>query len=183
LPDLVPSIILTHAREGAQGATMQDHADFFSAVTALGAIQELDVDAMRLLYRIECSGEDFYNLIAERIGNAEATELLRRNAREERGHAERVRKALAIKLGRDVYEPTAEDVARYPIPLPDTIPVELLPVIVQGEIDGDRGYQQWADRESDPEIQRLLRLNGREETVHGERVKQVMSILGAAKPS
>lgn len=162
---------------------MQNHADFFSAVTALGSIQELDVESARLLYRIECSGEDFYNLIADRIGNAEAADLLRRNAREERGHAERVRKVLAIKLGRATYEPTAEDTAKYEIPLPDQIPVELLPVIVQGEIDGDRGYQQWADRESDPEVQRLLRLNGREETVHGERVSAVMQILGAgAKP-
>ena len=161
---------------------MQNHADFFSAVTALGSIQELDVESARLLYRIECSGEDFYNLIADRIGNAEAADLLRKNAREERGHAERVGKVLAIKLGQAKYEPTVEDTAKYAIPLPDEIPVELLPVIVQGELDGDKGYQQWADRESDPEIQRLLRLNGREETVHGERVSAVMQILGAGQP-
>jgi rubrerythrin len=159
---------------------MQEHADFFSAVTALGAITQLDVDAARLLYRIECSGEDFYNLIADRIGNPEAAALLRKNAREERGHAERVRKVIARKLGTDHYEPTAEDTAKYAIPLPEQIPAELLPVIVQGEIDGDKGYQQWADRESDPEIQRLLRLNGREETVHGERVSEVMKILASA---
>ncbi len=162
---------------------MQSHPDFFSAVTALGSIQELDVDSARLLYRIECSGEDFYDLIADRIGNAEAADLLRRNAREERGHAERVRKVLAIKLGQEKYQPTAEDTAKYAIPLPDQIPVELLPAIVQGEIDGDEGYQRWADRETDPEIQRLLRLNGREETVHGERVSAVMRILGAGQPA
>lgn len=160
---------------------MQDHADFFSAVTALGSIQELDVESARLLYRIECSGEDFYNMIADRIGNAEAADLLRKNGREERGHAERMRKVIAIKLGVEKYEPTAEDTAKYAIPLPDQIPVELLPVIVQGEIDGDKGYQQWADRETDPEIQRLLRLNGREETVHGERVSAVMQILTVGK--
>ena len=158
---------------------MQDHADFFSAVTALGSIQELDVESARLLYRIECSGEDFYNMIADRIGNAEAADLLRKNGREERGHAERMRKVIAIKLGVEKYEPTAEDTAKYAIPLPDQIPGELLPVIVQGEIDGDKGYQQWADRETDPEIQRLLRINGREETVHGERVSAVMQILTA----
>lgn len=160
---------------------MQNHADFFSAVTALGAIEQLDVDTARLLYRIECSGEDFYNLIADRIGNTEAADLLRKNAREERGHAERVRKVIALKLGQEKYEPNADDTAPYAIPLPDQIPVELLPVIVQGEIDGDKGYQQWADRETDPEIQRLLRLNGREETVHGERVSAVMQILSGAK--
>lgn len=159
---------------------MRDHPDFFSAVTALGSIERLDVESMRLLYRVECSGEDFYNGIADRIGNPEAADLLRKNAREERGHAERMRRAIAVKLG-GVFEPPAEDLERYAVPLPDAIPAELLPVIVQGEIDGDAGYQRWADREDDPEVQRLLRLNGREETVHGERVRQVIAILDAAR--
>jgi rubrerythrin len=156
---------------------MPNHADFFSAVTALGAVETLDVETLRLLYRVECSGEDFYNLIADRIGDPRAADLLRRNAREERGHAERVRRAIGIKLGQP-YEPSPEDQARYPIALPETIPAALLPLIVQGELDGDTGYQRWADRESDPEIQRLLRLNGREETVHGKRVREVISLLG-----
>ena len=34
---------------------------------------------MELMYKLECSGEDFYNLLADRIGNDEAGELLRRN--------------------------------------------------------------------------------------------------------
>ena len=50
----------------------------------------------------------------------------------------------------------------------------------EAEMDGDAGYQHWADKESDPEIARLLRLNGREETKHGERVAQALSILEAA---
>ena len=155
---------------------MEQHDDFFSAVSALGAIEQLDVEALRLLYRIECAGEEFYNQLADRIGDARAADLFRRNGREERGHAERVRRVLAIKLGH-AYEPTAEDTAPYNIPLPDTISPELLPLIVQGELDGDAGYQRWADREPDAEAQRLLRLNGREETTHGERVREVMAIL------
>ena len=159
---------------------MSQPADFFAAVAALGAVEKLDVEALRLLYRIECSGEDFYNLLADRIGNADAANLLRRNGREERGHAERVRRVLGIKLGRE-YEVTGEDQMRYAIPLPETISPELLPIIVKGELDGDAGYQRWADLESDPEAQRLLRLNGREETTHGERVREVIALL--SKPS
>jgi hypothetical protein len=67
------------------------------------------------------------------------------------------------------------------VPLPDVIDAALFPVIVQAEIDGDAGYQRWADREPDPEVARLLRLNGKEETGHGERVKQVMAILTGGK--
>lgn len=160
-------------------STMKNPTDFYSAVAAMGALAELDVEAMRLLFRVERSGEDFYNGIADRIGDERAAALLRRNGREERGHAERIRKAIGLKLGRD-FEPSSEDLALLPVPLPDTISPELLPVIVQGEIDGDLGYQRWADRETDPEVQRLLRLNGREETVHGERVREVIALLTAA---
>lgn len=160
---------------------MDKHADFFAAVAALGAIEQLDIDALRLLYRVECSGEDFYNQLADRIGDARAAELLRRNGREERGHAERVRRVIGIKLGH-TYEPTAEDCAPYVVPLPDIISPELLPLIVQGELDGDAGYQRWADREGDAEAQRLLRLNGREETTHGERVREVIALI-AGPPS
>jgi rubrerythrin len=159
---------------------MEQHADFFAAVSALATIEQLDVDALRLLYRIECAGEDFYNLLADRIGDVRAAHLLRRNGREERGHAERIRRVLGIKLGHD-YEPTDADRAPFAIPLPETISPELLPLIVQGELDGDAGYQRWAAREPDAEAQRLLRLNGREETTHGERVREVLAIVTVSR--
>ena len=160
---------------------MAESDDFFSAVAALGGLERLDVDGMRLLFRIERAGERFYDMLADRIGDAKAAELLRRNGREERGHAERVRRAIGIKLG-TTYEPTPTDQAPYAIALPDTVGADVLAVIVQAERDGDAGYERWAMQESDAEIQRLLRLNGREETVHGERVSQVMAIL-AARPA
>jgi rubrerythrin len=158
---------------------MPQDDDFFSAVARLGAVDRLDVDSMRLLYRIERAGEHFYDRLADRIGEPTAAELLRRNGREERGHAERVRRAIGVKLG-TAYEPTAADCAPYAIAVPDDLTPELLAVIVQAERDGDAGYQRWADREDDPEVQRLLRLNGREETVHGERVTETIAILKAS---
>ena len=130
---------------------------------------------MRLLFKVERSGEVFYDLLADRIGHPEAADLLRRNGREERGHAERVRRALAIKLGG--FEPSEDDLAHFPIRPPDEIPPQLFAVIVRAELDGDVGYQRWADRETDPEVQRLLRQNGREETVHGQRVQRVIEML------
>ena len=158
---------------------MADEVNFFNAGASLAGIDSLDVDALRLLFRLECSGEDFYNGVADRIGNDQAADLLRLNGREEIGHANRLRRAIAIKCG-GTYEPDATDLERFPVPLPDEIPVEILPAIVQGEIDGDAGYQRWADNEPDPEVARLLRLNGREETVHAERVGQVIALLQEA---
>jgi hypothetical protein len=37
---------------------MKAPRDFFAAVTALTGLEQLDVDGMRLLYRVECSGEE-----------------------------------------------------------------------------------------------------------------------------
>lgn len=159
---------------------MGEQLDFYSANGALAGKEVLDVEALRLMFRLELAGEDFYNGLADRIGNDEAAELLRRNGREERTHAGRIAKALAIRLGVEVYEPEDDDLVRLPVPLPDTISPRFLPLIVQGELDGDAGYQRWADNEADPAVARLLRQNGREETQHGKRVQQVIELLEAA---
>lgn len=161
---------------------MTDDRDFFTAAAELAAIDRLDVPAMRLLFRLERSGEDFYNALADRIGDEQAAELLRRNGREELGHARRLQRAIAAKLGEE-YEPSGQDLERFPIPLPDSISIDLLPIVVQAELDGDTGYQRWADAEPDAEVARLLRSNGREETIHGRRVEEAIAILRSAASS
>jgi hypothetical protein len=160
---------------------MTDH-DFFSANAALAAAEVLDVDAMCLLYRVECSGEDFYNALADRVGDEGAADLLRRNGREEMGHARRIQRALSIKLG-GPFEPSGEMLERFSIPLPDHIGPDIFPVIIQAEVDGDAGYQRWADLEPDPEVARLLRLNGREETIHSQRATEAQQLLSSVADS
>jgi rubrerythrin len=156
-----------------------DQTDSGSAFAAIGSLDRLDVEALKVLYRVENSGEDFYNALADRVDNPQAAELLRRNGREEAGHARRVLRAIVAKVGTD-FEPTPEMQQRFPVSVPDSVSPRLLARLVQGEIDGDAGYQRWADNEPDPEVARLLRLNGREETLHGERAKQVLSLLDAS---
>jgi rubrerythrin len=161
---------------------MTDELDFASASQSLAGLDQLDVPAMELMYKLECSGEDFYNLLADRIGNEEAATLFRRNAKEELGHARRMARAIAIKQGSD-FEPTADLQERYSVALPEVVDPAMLPFIVAGEQAGDAGYQVWADNEPDPQVARLLRLNGREETLHGERVAQAIAILEASSPA
>ena len=150
--------------------------DFLSASLHLAGVDRLDVADMELLVRLENSGEAFYDLLAERIGDEEAAVLLRRNGKEEAGHARRVLRALVLKVG-DGYEAPAELSEPLPVDLPDPLDPAMLELIVAGEIDGDAGYQGWADQEDDPEVARLLRLNGREETKHADRLREVMAIL------
>ena len=73
---------------------MEEYEDFFAAAVAVGSLETLDVDALRLMYRVEMAGETFYECIAANVDNDDAAQLLRRNGREERGHAERIRRAI-----------------------------------------------------------------------------------------
>ena len=154
---------------------MPEH-DFLSASAAVAAAEALDVPTLELVYRLEVSGEVLYQGLADRVDDPEAKELLRRNGVEERGHARRIAKVLSLRTGTE-WTPSAEHEEILAIPLPDTVDAAFFLAVVQGEISGDAGYQRWADREDDPEVARLLRLNGREETIHAERAQQVHEIL------
>jgi rubrerythrin len=154
---------------------MSEH-DFLSASAAVAAAEALDVPTLELVYRLEVSGEALYSGLADRVADPEAKELLRRNGVEERGHARRIAKVLSLRTGTE-WTPTPAHDEVLAIPLPDTVDAAFFLAVVQGEIAGDAGYQRWADRETDPEVERLLRLNGREETIHAERAQQVHEIL------
>jgi rubrerythrin len=164
------------AKENAMVAG--DSEDFSAVAASLASLEKLEVAELRLMFRLETAGETFYQRLADRLGNSAAADLLRRNAREERGHAERLRRAIELKLGRP-WTPEVTDLAPFAIALPDRVTGELLAGIVQGELQGDAGYQRWADAEPNPEIQKLLRQNGREETVHAMRVKEALALLGS----
>jgi len=152
--------------------------DFYSASASLAGKAVLDIEAMETMYQLEMSGEVFYQRLADLVGNEEAATLLRNNGVEERAHARRMAKALSIKLGRE-WEPSPERQVILDLPLPDTITPELFLAVVDGEINGDAGYQAWADNEPDEEVAKLLRLNGREESIHADRARRVHAILSA----
>jgi hypothetical protein len=156
-----------------------DQPDFFTASLALADADQLDVEAMKLLFRVEVSGEVFYNQLADRVGNEEAATLLRRNGREEMGHARRLRRAISLKQG-EPFEPDDQMLDPFAIALPRHVGPEIFPLIVQAEIDGDVGYLRWADAEADPAVAKLLRLNAREEARHGRRAAQAAALLEAA---
>jgi hypothetical protein len=85
---------------------------------------------------------------------------------------------ISIKNGAE-WVPSAEVDTLLEVPLPDTIDARMFAGIVKGELNGDAGYQKWADAEDNEEVERLLRLNGREETIHAGRAQQVFDLLNA----
>jgi hypothetical protein len=100
---------------------MSTEVNFYTASAALAGKEYLDVASMKVVYQLEVSGEVFYNLLADRVNNAEAAELLRKNAVEERGHARRLARAISLKLGSE-WEATAAEEEVLSIPLPDVVP-------------------------------------------------------------
>ncbi|MFM8528976.1 MAG: ferritin-like domain-containing protein [Ilumatobacteraceae bacterium] len=152
--------------------------NFYEANASLFGKEALDVADLELMYQLEMSGEQFYYRLADRVGDEQAADLLRKNGVEERAHARRLAKALSVKLGR-AWEPTAEQQKIMDIPLPETLSPKLFAGIVQGELGGDAGYQRGADTAAAPEVQRLRRLNGREETIHAQRAQQVLDLIEA----
>ena len=154
--------------------------NFFEATMAIGQAETLDIETAELLIRVENSGDVLYNALAERLNNEEAAELLRKNGREEVGHARRMMKVISLKTGTE-YVPSAEVLEKFEVDLPDSLDASSLPMIVEGELQGDIGYQKWASHETDPEVIELLLRNGREETKHAERIKQAIEILAAAE--
>jgi rubrerythrin len=140
------------------------------------ALDQLTVDAMRSLYRLELGGESFYAALAEHFGDPEVAQLFRRNGREEAGHARRLGRAIGHKLGVD-FEPTPEMLQTRPARLPDDCGIEFLHTLVEGERDGEGHYARWAANEPDAEVAKLFRLSGREESIHGDRVSRAITIL------
>jgi hypothetical protein len=156
---------------------MTDQQDFFSAAASLGTVETLDVATMELLIKVENSGEDFYNLLADRIGNEEGGRLLRRNGREEVGHARRISRAIAIKLGTN-YEPSPELLERFDVPLPE--------VVGPSSSAHREGRPTAAATSGGPTTSPIPRSPGCcastvEETKHGERAQAALAILEAAQ--
>lgn len=155
-------------------------ADAFPALDVLKTRPTLSIDDLKVLAMIETYGEVFYQVLSRAVPDQASKDLLLRNGAEERGHAHRLLKAIALKGGSFELPPNEENPFN-PFAL-DALPAnsELLAMLQQAEIDGDLQYQKWADAESNAEVAQLLRLNGREETRHYERVAEVKRLNGIA---
>ena len=119
-----------------------------------------------------------FDALADAVDREEAKVLLRRNGQEERGHAHRLLKAIDLLGGEFTLPADADNPYVQPMDLAGIINADLLNIIQQSEQDGDLQYQAWADAESNQHVAKILRQNGAEETRHGERVAQVVALLG-----
>jgi rubrerythrin len=155
-------------------------SDLLGAFNVLKTHATLSVEDLEVLALLEAAGEEFYVRIARGVRDAEARALLLQNGREERGHAYRLVKAIALESGKTFELPEHAHnpfVAAMPSEMPAT--AEFLKMLESGEQDSDRQYQAWANGASKPEVAKSLRQNGREESRHGERDAQAMRLIAA----
>ncbi len=155
--------------------------DFGSAFGRLLSLEKLGVEDMKLMILLETAGEPLYFGLAEGLSSEaseEARSLLRQNGREETAHAHRLKKAIEILTGGPYAIPTLDENPYGKPPAMGPVTPELLRGLIQAEFGGDKLYQTYAANEPDPEVAALLLQNGREETRHGQRVEQVIALLG-----
>ncbi|MGQ0698107.1 MAG: ferritin family protein [Panacagrimonas sp.] len=152
----------------------------FDAVNLLYQRSRPSLDDLRVMSMIEAAGESFYHDLAAKVSNEEAKQLLLRNAREERLHAERLAKAFGLLGGGELPLPVDADnpyAASLQAPERESVNSDFFAFLTTAENDGHDGYERWAQSEPDPEIAALYRLNAREEKLHGKRDERVRELL------
>lgn len=151
-------------------------AEAGAAFKLLGTRAKLAVDDLKVLALLELAGEASYFAMAAATDNEDAKALLMRNGQEERGHAHRLLKAIKL-LGGDFALPEDRENPFYPKNSIAQLTGDMMAAIARAEGGGNLDYQNWADAESNPDVAKIYRQNGSEETRHQERATQVQALL------
>lgn len=147
----------------------------FAYINGVTAPSILDLKIMVLL---EAAGLELYRGVADRSENVTVAALLNHNGREELAHAHRVAKAIAAISGEEFLPPDAADNPYLAEALPATpATADALRSLAMGEFSGETLYETWAVNCDNAEAARLFRLNGREETDHGNRLIEAAALL------
>jgi Rubrerythrin len=153
-------------------------ADSQAAFALMKTRARLSIDDVKVLALLESAAERFYSGLAQQMPNEEARALLMRNGQEELGHAHRLVKAIRLLGGESFELPSAAENPFLQTPAPSVaVTPDFLELFALGEADGDLQYHAWADAEPNPDVAKIYRQNGVEETRHGERLTQVRAML------
>lgn len=154
---------------------------FGEAFGRISTIQAPTVDDLKMMVLVEAAGKTLYESMALGSDNARVKELLHHNGREELAHAHRVSKAILAITGESYPPPAPEDnpyLQAGPLP-PMLISAESLTKLSAAEFGGDAVYERWASNTTNAEAAALMRLNGKEESEHGDRLLEAAALLVA----
>ncbi len=152
--------------------TSREAFAYINAVTVPG------IDDYKMMVFLEAAGQSGYYELAQTAPNDGIRKLLEANGREEMAHAQRVCKVIKIISGEDFAPPAAAE-NPYAAPSGARVDLAMLNTLVQGETNGCKLYEAWALTVSNPEAAALLRQNAVEETLHGNRASEAITLLAA----
>lgn len=141
------------------------------------AVTTPNADDLKVMVCLEAAGQGFYGAFAEAAPNDAVRAVFNKNGQEELGHAHRVSRALKLLYDVDYPVPEPADNPYYDRPAGVVLSKEMIEGIAQSELAGDALYDLWAANLGHEEAGRLLRLNGREEKGHGERMMRAAALL------
>jgi rubrerythrin len=152
-------------------------ADFESALGYIMSVTAPTIDDFKLMAWVELGGEAFYEGIANGCPNQDMKDLMNRTGREERAHAHRLKRVIE-KLSGEAFEvPGADENPYHVVPEGIVVDADFLNFLMDAEYGGDGLYQGWAKTVEDTECADLLLQNGKEETNHGNRAKEMLALL------
>jgi rubrerythrin len=151
-----------------------------AAFAHIGGVTAPTITDMKVMVLVEAAGLALYEATAQATDNADVQALLRHNGREELAHANRVSKAIKAITGEDFLPPEPADNPYLAGPIPSTpVTPEGLRKTSEAEFGGEHLYELWASNINNDEAARLFRLNGKEETDHGNRLLEAARLLEA----
>lgn len=158
----------------ARPSYMPDSAG--EAFKHINAVTNPTIDDLKLMVYLEASGKVGYGELADTAPNEAVAKLLNANGREEVAHAHRVANVIRILTGEDFKVPADAD-NPYAKKSGNPVSKATLEYLVNAEFFGDKLYHIWADNCSNAEAADLLRQNGKEETKHGKRAQEAITLF------
>jgi Mn-containing catalase len=155
--------------------------DLGAAFAHLYSIDRPRIEDLKLMVLLESAGKALYEHSAQGTDHRGVVELLHHNGREELAHAHRVSKAIKALSGEEYLPPEPADnpYLQGDMPAPAPLTSEGLAKLAQTEFGGDALYARWADATDNEEAASMFRLNGKEETDHGNRLLEAAALLAA----
>lgn len=147
----------------------------------LYTVESPTIDDLKLMVLLESAGLALYQHTATGTDHEGVKSLLLHNGREELAHAHRVSKAIKAISGEDYLPPEAANnpYLQGDMPPPAPVTAEALTKLADTEFGGDALYAKWADATDNDEAAALFRLNGKEESDHGNRLLEAAALLAA----
>lgn len=150
------------------------------AFAHINSVTSPTLDDLKVMVLLEAAGLELYRGVAVDTDNVAVKALLEHNGREELAHAHRVSKAIQAISGEEFLPPEPADNPYLATALPSmSASAEALRGLAKGEFGGETLYASWAANTENPEAARLFRLNGKEETEHGNRLLEAAELLSA----